>query len=389
MYSYAAYSVTYYTIPQCAYNLSAGFVDTSSIQVYFNYPRNSYTGSVSYKLRTTDNLYSIVGTSSPLQLTGLTNDTSYNMVVDTSMNNGILTTTSIILFKKTNIIPQIVQSYTGATKTTSSDKLYNIYTFTNTTGGSIVISTSLSYIFYYLIVGGGGGGNTDYSGGGGGGVVTSGSVNLNSSTTLTITVGAGGTNGVNGGYSRIAYSSTNITANGGVCGSMYNNAINQTPTGGGSAGGGGCNGSKTVPTLTTETGKYYNNGGYGEVNNSSSSGGGGGGGGAGGNGSNASSKNAGSGGPGKLYNTIPGYISAIDTIVTGKYLGAGGGGGGYSPYSVNAGTGGSGVGGNGGSSGNNATNGTEYGAGGGGGAGANGQGGSGYKGIVVIAIKLL
>jgi len=116
-------------VPQCAYNLSAGLIDSSSIQVYFKYPKNSYTGSsVSYKLRTTDNNKSIVGSSSPLKLTGLSSITSYNLVVDTSMNNGTLITTSSIVTYSTIADPYLTIMYTFDTgKYIKQSTYYDIY----------------------------------------------------------------------------------------------------------------------------------------------------------------------------------------------------------------------------------------------------------------------
>jgi len=86
-------TITIYTVPQTASDLSAIFIDSSSIKVSFKEPKNSYTNSLIYNLRTYDNVYVVSGSSSPLHLTNLTNDSTYIMVIDTSMD-GLYNVTS-------------------------------------------------------------------------------------------------------------------------------------------------------------------------------------------------------------------------------------------------------------------------------------------------------
>jgi len=140
--SYAASTpITVSTNPQAAGNLYAGSIGTSTIQVYFNYPKNNYTGSISYKLRTTDNLFNVVGTSSPLQLTNLNSNTTYSLVVDTSMSNGTVITTSSSITSKTLI-------FLGNTIVTA------IYIPTSSTAYKVLTSnsfdiTSIKNAFFY------------------------------------------------------------------------------------------------------------------------------------------------------------------------------------------------------------------------------------------------
>ena len=131
----------------------------TSIEVYFSYPRNSYTGSVSYKLRTTDSLKSTVGTLSPLQLNNLvpvTNSNTlfysiYNLVVDTSMNNGRLITTSRIL--NVTIYNLLIFYYTFESATTTSN-ITSVYTNTTYISGASTptcfydtsLNTNITYV---------------------------------------------------------------------------------------------------------------------------------------------------------------------------------------------------------------------------------------------------
>jgi len=384
-YNSAAYSVTYYATPQCAYNLIAGLVDTSSIQVYFNYPKNSYTDSVSYTLSTTDNSIGKSGLSSPLQLTGLTDDTSYNLVVYT-YNNLSLLSTSMILKTKTPKLLTITGTgtYTKITITGYS----TAYKFTD---GFCNINFGTNITINAFIVGGGGGGGygkwSEGGGGGGGGGVGTGTINVNSNTNYTITVGNGGVgnnltsyttrtgayNACNGKNSSIVGPNISETAYGGGHGQgMVGSSINATSNAyaeDGGSGGGGSNGWNNgnagtgLKGLSSSTSGYASMTYYGNSGIRTSSISSGGGGGAGGAAIDSS------GGLGYTFNS--------------SSYGGGGGSGGNSSTNYGKGYGG---GGNGGSNTNNGVSATVNSGGGGGGAGANGgvNGGNGGKGVIFL-----
>ncbi len=216
-----------------------------------------------------------------------------------------------------------------------------------------------SFTMEYLVVAGGGGGG---GGGGGAGGVISSSQSL-STTSLTITVGAGGAgvltagvNGSNGSNSSLSGTSlTTVTAIGGGGG-----ASTLTGSSGGSGGGGGIN----------------TRGGAGTVGQGNSGGTGvslalGGGGGAGAVGANGSGTTGGGGGTG------------ISISITGSAVFYGGGGGGGA--NTIGGSGGQGGGGAGGGSGGSGTSGSLNTGGGGGGGFAGGtSSGSGGSGIVIL-----
>lgn len=126
---------------------------------------------------------------------------------------------------------------------------YYLVTFTNSQG-SIEFSSQSSITFNYLIVGGGGGGgfSSILGGGGGGGgaggggggsivTLTDASVNIPASTTINITVGAGGSGGyydgtmgtlpTSGSPSYISYNTTTIDASGGLPGESVTDTTTQ------------------------------------------------------------------------------------------------------------------------------------------------------------------
>jgi hypothetical protein len=222
-----------------------------------------------------------------------------------------------------------------------------------------------------LIIAGGGSGG--YGGGGGaggaGGLCYAPSASL-TTTSYSITVGAGGattfpssgsTNGSNSVFN-------SITANGGGGGGA--NSGGDAGRNGGSGGGADANTSSAAGGTSTQTSGtgytgYGNAGGAGGNNGSLYSSGGGGGAGAAG-GSAVAQSTGGAGGNG--LNTWSSWASATGTGVSGYYAGGGGG---------NAATGGAAGLGGGGTVGQNGTANT-----GGGGGGASGQ--SGGSGIVII-----
>jgi len=252
---------------------------------------------------------------------------------------------------------------TGGTVTTDGD--YKVHTFTG--DGSFVVSAA-GDVEYLVIAGGGGGGGYWYSGGGGAGGYRTATGFTVSSTSYSITVGAGGagkSNNTNGDEGTDSIFST-ITSTGGGGGAS---AGNENGTNGGSGGGG-----SGVFTPGTGAVGQGNDGGTSTGNNLGGCGGGG----AGSAGSANSSKDGGAGGNG------------LASSITGSSITRAGGGGGAdhgAGASGNGGAGGTGGGGEGGSPNNNPVNGSTNTGGGGGGltdtpyGSASGNGGSG---IVII-----
>ena len=216
----------------------------------------------------------------------------------------------------------------------------------------------------YLIVAGGGGASI---GGGGAGGYKTGTTSLSSSTTYTVTVGAGGAgsagttaSGVNGSNSVF----NAVTSTGGGGGGW------DSPTAAGSGGSGGGAGSNTATKGFASPTGQGNDGGSSGGNNAPYAGGGGGG--AGAVGGNGSGSTGGSGGIG-LTSSING---------TSTYYAGGGGAGLFS--SGTGGAGGLGGGGAGSGSGNG-TAATANTGGGGGGAVGSSTGGAGGSGVVIIS----
>jgi alpha-tubulin suppressor-like RCC1 family protein len=233
---------------------------------------------------------------------------------------------------------------------------YRYHTFTES---GTLTSTAGSFLSY-LVVGGGGGGahhNTSSNGGGGGagGFLTS---DIASTGVMTITIGAGGAPGVNGGDTSFG----NITALGGGGGGYHGVGL----SGGSGGGGAGIGGSAIGGDGTVGQG---NDGGTGISGGNWLGGGGGGAGEIGADGGGSNTKD--SGGDGLEW-------LGLGTL----YAGGGGGGGNYGAY----GLGGDGGGGRGGTNVvNSAVAGTENTGGGGGGSGsATNTAASGGSGIVII-----
>lgn len=322
--------------------------------------------------------------------------TDSDSTVTYALANGSSLPSGVTLNSSTGVI-------SGTLPDVSSD---TTYTFTiNATDGLNVIPrtfsiTSLALIpIEYLIVGGGGAGSNQIGGGGGAGGFLSGTITHNRSSSIPITVGAGGPaysdNGSAGygssGQNSVAFS---FTASGGGAGGFYNNYVGLN---GGSGGGGGAapTGSVSANAAAPGTGinGQGNSGGFGAEY------GGGGGGGAGsagqkGNKGGTRYDSGGDGGAG-LSSSITGTLSHY----------AGGGGGAVRDFGTPArggvwqirGNGGIGGGGHGtGYTGDNNVGGAyatagapNTGGGGGGGAhsGADGdfRGAAGGSGVVVIA----
>lgn len=221
------------------------------------------------------------------------------------------------------------------------------------------------FIAEFLVVGGGGGGGY-YGGGGGAGGLLTGALSVTQGTSITVTVGNGGsgaTNNVVGGSGDPSVFGI-ITAYGGGGGGSSGSSASSTGASGASGGGGA--------RIDYYGGKGLinqgNNGGSGYTNTNYYWGGGGGG--ASAAGANAANSLAGTGGTG---------ASSSITGVSVTYAGGGGGG----CRTGTAGSGGDGGGGNGGTNNVAGSDATGYGSGGGGG-GRNRAGGDGSSGIVII-----
>jgi hypothetical protein len=293
----------------------------------------------------------------------------------------------------------------GSGPTYYKDPSSNLYIFQRVgdilgATGSITLPPNAK-VKYYLVGGGAGGGASAGNAGGGGGRYVSNQINTSSSTTLTLSIGAGGTgsilasstNPTAGGNTSLAYSGNTIDASGGLpetgsVGSNFTDSLGNIYYYGGG-------------------GRSIVGGGYGSYTGGSSVGPGGGGGGGGGTTANGSNGNPnGTGGAGGAGVAGTGGVggngngpSGTGTITDGGNggIGCGGGSGGGSGGNGVAGNGGNGgVGGGGGSGGSGGTNYNLYGNGGnggrnGGGGGATGlattnYGGNGGVGLIVLEI---
>ena len=245
----------------------------------------------------------------------------------------------------------------------------------NVYGGTVQSFTSsttwtapagVTSVNYLVVAGGGGGGSAatgiSMGGGGGAGGLLQGQLTVVPGTTYTVTVGAGGSAGTNGGNSVFG----SITATGGGAGAGGISSFVYAQNGGSGGGGGPYTGLQKGSGIA---GQGFDGGSAGNIDAA-----GGGGGSSGVGGSISSGTVGGAGGPG----TVVGITGSNVT-----YAG-GGGGGAYLGYT--GGAGGSGGGGAGGANADGA-NATGYGSGGGG-AGQYGNthvGGSGSNGIVILA----
>lgn len=210
------------------------------------------------------------------------------------------------------------------------------YTFT--------VPSNVNKICVLCIGGGGGGGNTsnDGAGGAGGGLIWVNDIVVTTGETFTVTVGSGGTIGVNGGNSSFSSTDVSIIAYGGLSGNGTQGraggskeyTINRNfGTQGGGNGGSGGHGSIYLGTNLTAGGGggaagYTGNGGSGGVykssvtksNGSDGVGGGGGGGGA------ANTNGSGGGGVG-IYGQGSNGTGATSTNASYSNGGGGGSGG--------------------------------------------------------------
>jgi len=270
----------------------------------------------------------------------------------------------------------------GGTETISGG--YKYHTFTS--DGTLTVSGS-GNVEYLIVGGGGGGGQSNRSGGGGAGEAKTGTTTL-SAQNYTITIGAGGAEGIDGSSS----SAFGLTSVGGGKGGYYT-------TDGGSGGSGGGGGPTSFGGTATAGNDGGDGGDAGGTNSNRGSGGGGGAGAAGGDGGVGANGAGGDGGAGIEWPTGSGTYYAgggggfgIYSGNSGGDGGAGGGGGGGGFFDAAAGSGGS----NGGQDGQDDTTGdgsggdggANTGGGGGGRIGNNGSSGTGGSGIVIVRYKI-
>jgi hypothetical protein len=297
----------------------------------------------------------------------------------------------------------------------STFTLYGIKSFAKTMGNSIkasggdIVTSDGTYVYHaflnsgafkpttrlladVLVIAGGAGGAGGYEGGGGGagGVQYLKFTPLNTGTSYTCTIGAGGSAGTGGngggsapgsnagGNGNNSYFAGLVTAIGGGGGGAYNSSGISFDAQAGGSGGGASRAANGGAATAGVGGTFYGNaGGNGNGSGGFSSSGGGGAGSVGGVGNN-SSDIGGNGGNG--LNTWSAWASATNTGVNGYYAGGGAGSAGANGF---GGLGGGGAGGVSSVGGNGVTN-----TGSGGGGVRNvANGGSGGSGIIIVRYK--
>lgn len=288
-----------------------------------------YVSSYAYSIDGGATFTNAFTNTTPLVISGLTNSTTYSVVVRAGNQAG--------LSQNSNLV-------TGTPSVTT-------VTFTTVETTTWIAPDGVTTVEYLVVAGGGGSGggyDTGAGGGGGGGMVLTGTLSVTPGTSYTVTVGDGGTAGT---VNRLVPTETS--------GGAGENSVFASVTSLGGSGGfgsrlpsGGNNGSGGAAAINPSTASGGGRGG-------GSVGGGGGGGGSSGAGTNKSGTTAGEGGAGTA-NSLSG--SSINYGVGGN-----GGTGGTTNAAV-AGTA-------------NRGNGAR---GGGGASGAQSQGAKGGSGIVII-----
>lgn len=325
---------------------------------------------------TTYTAFSPAQTTSPLTVSGLTNETAYTVKIKAVNANGAGAASDA-----SNEVTPLPVVITGGTITTTGGYTYHAFT----SNGTFSVQGAVLDADILVVAGGGGGASFTGAGGGAGGLLTFTNQTIGAGT-KSVVVGSGGSGGPNnwhsigssGGNSQFG-SLTECIGGGG--GRGYNAADGYQGGYGGSGGGGGFISGTPGSGVS---GQGYS-GGYGSGHSGNYVGGAGGGGGAGGSGGNSpggggSSQAGGVGGIGAtsaLLNAM-GAATGYGELSGGNYYFAGGGGG------FRDATPGLGGGGHGGTQNSLNTNGTAGTGGGGGGDAGPNNGGNGGSGIVIV-----
>jgi len=349
----AAVSISTLSTPDAPTSLSAGSITLATVAISFTPGAQGGSAISNYQYALSTNGGSTYGsftalsptdTTSPITITGLTNNTTYYLKLKAVNTDGAGAESSAVSF---------------------------------TTVASITVD--------YLVVAGGGSSSIWQSGGGGAGglrstvTTTGGGGTLETAlsvgaSTYAVTVGAGGAVDTVFASNAIGPVGTNsifstITSLGGGGGSSYSTSAPSQGGPGGSGGGGGSSSgyAQSAPGGVGTANQGYN-GGYGFATAPHGAGGGGGAGQIGGNG------NAGYGGTGG---------DGVAVAITGSsvYYAGGGAGSGYYGYPISGGLGG---GGQTVATDTGAQNGTANTGGGGGGIGGGNGGGAGGSGVVIL-----
>jgi hypothetical protein len=257
--------------------ISGNNCQTSSHCTFIGYnsgqdnPGNTYLYScaIGYSSQITENNQIVIGGN-------------VNGVYSSTYIPGTLTVRNNIYYGNISVTNSTISTTNGLNNITNSNYNYCLFTSNDTFK---ISNVSIPLTFYYVVVGGGGGGgggsssatgsNPVSGGGGGAGNVVTGNFTVSSLTTVTITVGTGGTAGavaasvggsggagVKGGNTIISYGTTTILAvggNGGIGGIGTTNGRGGT---GGSSGSGAAGGGGTT-NATGTAGTYSNNSGSG------------------------------------------------------------------------------------------------------------------------------
>lgn len=127
-------TITVYTTPHAATDLSSIFYDVSSIQISFKLPnKNSYVSSSYYQLSAVSNgvvKTSAIGTSSPLMITDLSSGTTYDCYILTYLD-GVLGSTSNVYTLKTTSTYKTNGLYFIIKKTYFADNIPLVDTLSN------------------------------------------------------------------------------------------------------------------------------------------------------------------------------------------------------------------------------------------------------------------
>jgi hypothetical protein len=135
---------------QAARDLSTVYTDASSLEISFTLPANKYDTSYYYILNATysGTTISASGTTSPLQVTGLTNSITYACSVDTYVDGNLISTSDSYDITSGSLIKSFTDicGYTGSftAYTDASDSIYSFY------GCSVNAEKTkmLSFIYY-------------------------------------------------------------------------------------------------------------------------------------------------------------------------------------------------------------------------------------------------